>query len=379
MALSSPHDEIGTIQSRKEFSLSPGVYSLELDVGCSAPCTESKGKLDFGKIYSELLTLEEKAGFQAIKREILVWMDASAGWFFHFQAPEKAELLLDNIRLVKSSDGSEVFNYVPPDGSEKGETQIAQQQTQQGDERTSYFGAVFKKHTGEGIQILGVLGDTPAQFAGLQADDLILEVEDVSFRDKGSDPWAFSGMVQHLPSDTPLRFHVDREGKRFDVWIKPLRLDQEQLTDVQQLVRQKFSSNYARGSRMMAQGDYLGAIEYFKKSLDARPMESYQGLGISYYHLEEYKEARKNIEKAYKLDGSQPLTVFYVAVSQDALGKHRSAANHYKEYLLLNHDDAEMTNFAHRRLEELAEANKKDWGEQLRRVFETIGKELEDY
>ena len=53
---------------------------------------------------------------------------------------------------------------------------------------TSFFGAVFARHEGEGIKLLGVLDDTPAQNSGLQKGDVILEVETVSFRDQGPQP-----------------------------------------------------------------------------------------------------------------------------------------------------------------------------------------------
>ena len=94
---------------------------------------------------------------------------------------------------------------------------------------TSYFGMAFDRHQGEGIKLLGVLDNTPAQNTGLRKGDIILEVENISFRDYGPKPEAFSNIINDLPPDKPLSFLIERERKRFEVWIKPLKVNEEQL------------------------------------------------------------------------------------------------------------------------------------------------------
>jgi hypothetical protein len=262
----------------------------------------------------------------------------------------------------------------------QGEQEISGRIEDAGDGLTAYVGAVFARHEGEGIKLLGVLGDTPAQNTGLQEGDIILEVEDMSFRDRGSQPEVFAEMMQKMPPDKPLRFHILREGKSFDVWIKPLRINEEQLAAFQTEIREKFSSDYSRGSRLMDEKNYGGAIEYFQRSLKSnnRIMESYQGLGICCFHLGEHKQARKYLENAIKMDKTQPLSWFYGALNMDALKRKNGAMDGYKRYLKLNHDNEEMNAFARERLEQLKRGRRLDWSKRLLDVIEAIKKEIKD-
>lgn len=243
--------------------------------------------------------------------------------------------------------------------------------------KTPYLGVAFVRHSGEGIKIRGTLDNTPAQNSGLREGDIILEVENVSFRDKGFEPNLFSEMIKDLPVEKPLRFHIEREGKRFDIWIKLMMISKDQREAYQMEIDKKFMSDYSKGRRLMLKNNFAGAVDYFKKSLKSRPMESYQGLGICYYHLGEYKEARKCFEKTLKLDRNQPLSWFYGAANLDALNKRNGAIHGYKKYLKLNHDNAEMNAFARKRLDELKKGKKRgDFRETLIRIIDAIHKEV---
>jgi tetratricopeptide (TPR) repeat protein len=185
-------------------------------------------------------------------------------------------------------------------------------------------------------------------------------------------------MIKGLPLDKPLRFHIERSGKRFDVWIKPLRVDKDQLAAYQSKVQDKFSSDYSKGVQLIAKDDYEGAIGYFTKSLESRPMESYQGIGICYYHLGKHKEARKFLERTIKLDKKQPLSWFYGAANLDALNKRNGAIDGYKRYLKLNHDNEKMNAFARERLDALKKKRKSDLNKKLFRAIDIIKKEIEN-
>jgi len=259
------------------------------------------------------------------------------------------------------------------------ESQSHQQEINQTGEKAAYFGMLLIKHSGEGLKIFGVTNDTPAQYSGLQKGDLILGVDEISFYDKGNQPELFLELIKNLPPERPLRFHIDRKAKRFDIWIKPLRLSQEEVAEYQRKSREQFTSDYVRGMQLMAEDNYVGAIEHFQKSLksNSNPMESYQGLGICCYHLGKHKEARKYFERAIKLDKRQPLSWFYGAANMDALGKRNGAMDGYKRYLKLNHDNPEMNAFARRRLDELKKRRKSDWQNRLLQIIDTIKKEIE--
>jgi len=92
--------------------------------------------------------------------------------------------------------------------------------------------------------------------------------------------------------------------------------------------------------------------------------------------MEKFKDARKNIEKAYKLDRTVPLNVFYTAACRDVLGKWNTAIHHYIEYLDMNHDNAEMNEFARERIEDLKARNRKEMSEKFIKMIDAIIKEI---
>ncbi|MFC2164276.1 tetratricopeptide repeat protein, partial [Acidobacteriota bacterium] len=357
-------NKAGTLQSKTKFKLLPGIYTLEFDLAGNFQRTTNSVRVSMGDLYNEEFTLRATDPFRRIKKEIKVSSPMEARLVFQHEGGDNFGLLLDNVRLTKTGGDESIISS-------------STQSSYQDEGLTTYFGAVFDRHEGEGIKLLGVLDDTPAQNTGLQKGDIILEVENISFRDKGPQPEQFGGMIQDLPVDKPLRFHIERNGKGFDVWIKPLRINKEQLAAFQDEVRAKFSNNYSRGVRLIAQDDYEGAIKFFKKSLKSRPMESHQGLGICYYHLGKYNEARKSIEKAIKLDKKQPLSWFYGAAAMDALNKRNGAMQGYEEYLKFNHDNAEMNAFARERLDALKKKKKSDLSNRLLKAIDAIKKEIE--
>lgn len=240
-----------------------------------------------------------------------------------------------------------------------------------------YFGAAFARYQGEGIKILGVIDDTPAQQAGLKKDDIIMEVNNISFRAKGTKLELFSGMAQDLPEGSPARFHIKRAGKKFDIWIKPLRLNKEQNAAFVRKVQKKFAGYYSRGKRAMAQENYAGAIEYFKKSVKTHPLKSYRYIGVCYLHQKQFKEALKYIVKAFKMDKKSPVSTFYLANCCDNMGKIIDAKYYYKKYLKMKYSNPKLNSYANRRLKELKKKKrKKNWSGELLRVMDAILKEI---
>jgi len=136
------------------------------------------------------------------------------------------------------------------------------------------------------------------------------------------------------------------------------------------------NTDLEKGRQLLGQNKFGEAAKSFQKSLAAYPMESYQGLGICYYHMQKFKEARKNIEKAYRLDRTVPLNVFYTAASRDVLEKSNTAIFHYKEYLALNHDNIDMNEFARKRIDELKTGRGKRMGQSLAKIIDAIIKEI---
>ena len=242
--------------------------------------------------------------------------------------------------------------------------------------KVPFLGVSLTRPEEKEIRITAVLEDSPAEHAGLKIGDKILKMEDYESQDLGNDSWKLLEHLQDMPSDRPIRFHIERDKKKFDIWVKLERMEKEQLDKRLQALKPAVNSDLVKGKQLLGQNKFAEAVKSFKKSLKSNPMESYQGLGISYYHMEKFKDARKNIEKAYKLDRTVPLNVFYTAACRDVLGKWNTAIHHYIEYLDMNHDNAEMNEFARERIEDLKARNRKEMSEKFIKMIDAIIKEI---
>jgi hypothetical protein len=226
------------------------------------------------------------------------------------------------------------------------------------------------------IRIMSVVDDSPAEHAGLKIGDRIVHIDGQALSDVEKDIQKFGTFIQKLPTDRPVQVNIERENRQFDVWVKLKEIERKEFDKFFQDQAKKLSNNLTEGQQLLGQNKFSEASEYFNKSLKLYPMESYQGLGICYYHMEKYKEARKNIEKAYRLDRTVPLNVFYTAACRDVLEKTNTAIFHYKEYLAMNHDNAEMNEFAKRRIETLKARNRKKTSESFVKLLDAIIKEI---
>jgi len=226
------------------------------------------------------------------------------------------------------------------------------------------------------IRIMSVVDDSPAEHAGLKIGDRIVHIDGQALSDVEKDIQKFGTFIQKLPTDRPVQVNIERENRQFDVWVKLKEIERKEFDKFFQDQAKKLSNDLTEGQQLLGQNKFSEASEYFNKSLKLYPMESYQGLGICYYHMEKFKEARKNIEKAYRLDRTVPLNVFYTAACRDALEKTNTAIFHYKEYLAMNHDNAEMNEFAKRRIETLKARNRKKTSESFVKLLDAIIKEI---
>ena len=294
--------------------------------------------------------------------------NGKADTWFRYNRNEMADLLINDT----NGDGiPDEYETIDNDGNLEDATDTY------ADKRTSYFGVAFARHQGEGIKVLGVIDDTPAQQAGLRKNDIILEVETISVRSQGPQPELFSHMIKDLPTDRPLRFHIKRIKKTFDIWIKPLRLDKEQHNAFLREVQKKFAGYYSRGKQAMARKNYTEAIENFKKSIKDFPIKSNRYIGLCYIFQKQFKEALKYIVKAYKMDKKSPLSTIYLANCCDNLGKITDARYYYKKYLKMKHSDSELNSFANKRLKALKKKKgKKNISNQLLKAIDAILKEI---
>jgi TolA-binding protein len=107
---------------------------------------------------------------------------------------------------------------------------------------------------------------------------------------------------------------------------------------------------FEQGERLLKERDYWGATDYFRKTLDAFPMESHQGLGLCYYGGGLIDAALKHFTEAYRLEPRSKLTVLYLGTCNDKLGRRDEAVRRYEEYLALGPDDPKVAEFVRGRL-----------------------------
>jgi len=264
-------------------------------------------------------------------------------------------------------------------GGEGGSSQVGNERQgnlDSGDGKRAWLGVSFVSSGEKEIRIVSVADDSPAEHAGLRIGDRIVQIDGQAIRDLGNDGQTVGTFIQKLPTDRPVQVNIERENRQFDVWIKLKEIEREEFDKFLQDQAKTLSSDLTEGKRLLGQNKFAEAVESFKKSLKLYPMESYQGLGICYYHMKMYKEARENIEKAYRLDKKVPVNVIYTAACRDILGKTNTAIYHYKEYLEMNHDNVEMNEFAKKRIEALKARKRKKTSESFVKLLDAIIKEI---
>lgn len=108
-----------------------------------------------------------------------------------------------------------------------------------------------------------------------------------------------------------------------------------------------------RGGDLLKERDFWGATEYFRRALDAYPMEANQGLGLCYYGAGLVDSALRHFTEAYRHDPRSRLTVLYLGTCNDKLGRRDEAVRRYEEYLTLGPDDPKVAEFVRGRLQAL--------------------------
>jgi tetratricopeptide (TPR) repeat protein len=130
----------------------------------------------------------------------------------------------------------------------------------------------------------------------------------------------------------------------------------------------------ARGRELVGQQKYAEAIEHFKSALQISPKESYQGLGICYYHLGDYESADRNIVQAYRRDLNDPVSIFYTGATRDIRKKTHEAIDLYKAFLKLGYRNESMNAFARSRLDALQSSSPKP-SETLQNLIDAVFKQ----
>jgi len=104
-------------------------------------------------------------------------------------------------------------------------------------------------------------------------------------------------------------------------------------------------SPYKTGIKSLEDGEYSKAVECFKEAIaeEKNLADSYRGLGIAYWELEEYQESYDAMEHALKHSTEENATIHSI-MGNCAMqtNKYEKAAKHYEAALLLEDISEEL-------------------------------------
>ncbi|MCK4825497.1 tetratricopeptide repeat protein [bacterium] len=254
--------------------------------------------------------------------------------------------------------------------------------------KRAFLGASISAYDGQGIKVVGIMPNSPAQHAGLRQGDIILEVENEWFYES-DDSKELADFLSRQPTQRPLRFFVERDEKHFEVWIKLAEKVASVSTvtkqDYRKYIPEKMQSiseqqdTFEQAKAFIKEGNYAKAIPYLKKSLSEHPHKSREGLGICYLKLNNIEKAREHLIKAMELDEKAPDTVLFYALLHEKLNKPYPARSYYKKYLRLKHDNPQMNKFARERIYEINRKKGASLGRGLFNAFKAVTKEMKDF
>lgn len=178
-----------------------------------------------------------------------------------------------------------------------------------------YLGVEVKQYPGQGIKIISVREDSPAQAAGLKSNDLILELGDRTFYYRDISALEFLRAVQEMPVDTPLRLLIERAGRKIETNVSLAEIEKEVFSRVSADDFTLADANYQKAVAEIKRGNFRTAIEYLKMALKYNPT-------IAFYYNE--------IAYCYLQNGQGPLGIPY-------LEKALSIEPHYYAYYLLGY------------------------------------------
>jgi tetratricopeptide (TPR) repeat protein len=115
---------------------------------------------------------------------------------------------------------------------------------------------------------------------------------------------------------------------------------------------------YALGLIYWNRGDHHNAIRYLNNAASfwspkIAGTDVFNTLAYSYLAVDNAKEAKDSLMRAYEYNPDHPVTLYLLGVSNDALKKRSQAREFYGKYLKSGHQNPQMRDIAGRRLEKL--------------------------
>ena len=136
--------------------------------------------------------------------------------------------------------------------------------------------------------------------------------------------------------------------------------DEAAIPELESAMRLKggYSPSYLLGLIYWQKNKFQDAVRYLNSAVAywtprIRNTDSFNLLGFSYMQIDNLKEAKKVLERAYEINGSSSVTLYLLASCNDMMGNGRGAASYYQRYLKSNHNNPQMIENAEQRLADI--------------------------
>jgi len=250
-----------------------------------------------------------------------------------------------------------------------------------GETQAPYLGLLIRKHSGQGIRVLEVDPNSPAEKVGMQAGDVILELGETSFYRRQVEPIEFDVLVRMAPAGKPLRLLVERGRNRFELQVRP---EQRSERAVAEQRRKIALSSYAQGVKLMDARRHEQAIPYLIKAARYNPRDSstLELLGHCYFQKRRYAEAVGPYEAAARLVPDSAVLRYFLGACHDQLENKDKAVQYFQQYLASTHQDSQKKRHARERVAVLTREKKpakplKPWGQLLEEAVDLVKKETQ--
>ncbi len=162
----------------------------------------------------------------------------------------------------------------------------------------------------------------------------------LAYRLRGGAYFALNNCAKALPDfEKALKFLPPLAGEIGNQIVAcDVRLNK--LNDVPRIAQLQLKYNpgdkdayYNLGNAMFLTGDYKGALENYRKSVEADPsfQSGWLNIAMTYYYLKDFKNGNESFEKAKKIDPDNPILWYDHAVGLVLEGKKEQALENLKK------------------------------------------------
>jgi len=297
------------------------------------------------------------------------------GVSLHFSGPDDTSPV-DFLRHFDSRqvDAGTLTPRLPPTPAP-----LPEEATPQESPTRTYLGVVLTPHEGMGFRVIYVTPGSPAERAGLQAGDVILEVGETGIYRKVTDGLEVSQIFGQLPVGVPIPLLFERGSQQFRTTAV---MEEREKIEVDRLHHRIVQSSYAEGQAWVQKKKCKKALPPLHRAYWYGGRQNAEVLGlIGYCHFStrQYQESLAAYQGVLTLVPDSPVAKYFIGACYDQLDDREKAVEYYGSFLAAHNGNKRMIKFARHRIEALtSEEPERDWGQTLADVIEAVQQEVGD-